>query len=56
MGLITPSDVLKKISDINYKKVGLNNYEGFIRQIFGWREFIRYLNFTHYNEFHKNNF
>ena len=56
MGLITPFDILKKISDLSYEKVGLNNYEGFVRQIFGWREFIRYLNVKHYEDFHQNNF
>ena len=56
MGIITPKDVLDKLNSITYKKVGINNYEGFIRQVIGWREFIRYLNIQYYNDFHKRNF
>ncbi len=56
MGIITPQDVLDKLNSITYKKVGINNYEGFIRQVFGWREFMRYLNIQYYNDFHKRNF
>ena len=40
LGLITPQeiiDVIKKYHD----KIKINSYEGFIRQIIGWREFIR---------------
>ena len=42
IGLITPQDVVDKV--LNYTKeneVPLNSVEGFIRQIIGWREFIR---------------
>ncbi len=42
IGLITPEQVLSavlKYSSLN--NIGLNNTEGFIRQIIGWREFIR---------------
>lgn len=37
-GLLTPCDVLEAISKAN---VPLNSMEGFIRQLIGWREFIR---------------
>ncbi len=42
IGLITPEQVLSsvlKYSSLN--TIGINNIEGFIRQIIGWREFIR---------------
>ena len=41
IGLITPADILNKIRKL--KNVPLNSYEGFIRQIIGWREFMRCL-------------
>ena len=56
MGLLTPKDVLDRLTLISYSKVGINNYEGFIRQIFGWREFMRYLNIHYYKDFNKGNF
>jgi deoxyribodipyrimidine photolyase-related protein len=42
VGLLTPKQVIDKVlafADIN--EVPLNSLEGFIRQIIGWREFIR---------------
>ena len=42
LGLITPKDIIIKV--INYTKnnqIPMNSVEGFIRQIIGWREFIR---------------
>lgn len=44
MGLITPNDVVEKSLDFyNDKKndVPINSVEGFIRQVIGWREFLR---------------
>jgi deoxyribodipyrimidine photolyase-related protein len=41
-GLLTPEIVLEKTMAISVKKkIPLNSLEGFIRQIMGWREFIR---------------
>ena len=41
-GLLTPSDVLNQAMIISKKKnIPLNSLEGFIRQIIGWREYIR---------------
>ena len=41
-GLITPDDVLK--SALKYKaKVPIQAFEGFIRQVIGWREYQRYI-------------
>ena len=46
IGLITPKDVIEKTIKHYQKyknKIGINNYEGFIRQIIGWREYMRML-------------
>lgn len=50
IGLITPQDVLSIITNYHNKhnhnstaKIGIANYEGFIRQIIGWREYQRYI-------------
>lgn len=42
VGLLTPNQVIEET--INYSKehqIPLNNIEGFIRQVLGWREFVR---------------
>ena len=39
IGLITPKDILSKLMKI--KDININSYEGYIRQIIGWREFMR---------------
>ena len=42
MGLLTPDEIIQKA--VNFSKqesVPLNSLEGFIRQMIGWREFIR---------------
>lgn len=45
-GLLTPEEVMAKVLDA-YKQQGrnlpLNSVEGFLRQILGWREFIRFI-------------
>ncbi len=42
IGLLNPKTVLTKI--LKYKnKVPLNSFEGFVRQLIGWREYMRYL-------------
>ena len=46
IGLITPQQVVDIVSSY-YKAhqaaIGITNYEGFIRQIIGWREYQRYI-------------
>ena len=46
IGLITPLEILEKIKKIQ-NKIKINSLEGYIRQIIGWREFMRgiYQNF-----------
>ena len=44
LGLITPDEVLKKCISYYHQHLGpesLNSLEGFVRQILGWREFVR---------------
>lgn len=42
IGLITPQQIITKvIAAWEKKKIPLNSAEGFLRQIIGWREFIR---------------
>jgi len=38
IGFITPKEVIEKVKDVD---VPLNAKEGFIRQVLGWREFVR---------------
>jgi len=40
LGLITPVEILEKVKKIE-KKVRINSLEGYVRQIIGWREFMR---------------
>ena len=56
MGLISPEDIVNEIKNIDHNIPGLNNLEGFTRQITGWREFIRFMNYQNYDQFHQKNF
>lgn len=52
-GLLTPKEVLIRVLDFHHKKpIPLPSLEGFIRQIIGWREFIRgiYQNYSEVQE------
>ena len=46
MGLITPRELIFKLKKIE-SKIPINSFEGYVRQIIGWREFMRgiYQNF-----------
>ncbi len=42
IGLLTPNKIIEKVLERNTKNpIKLNSLEGFIRQVIGWREFIR---------------
>jgi len=46
IGLITPQQVVDIVTGYykaHTKEIGVANYEGFIRQIIGWREYQRYI-------------
>ena len=51
-GLLDPLDTIKKAESFYFKKnINLNSVEGFIRQILGWREYVRgiyWLNMPNY--------
>ncbi len=55
IGLITPMEILEKIKKIE-NKIKINSLEGYVRQVIGWREFMRgiYQNFD--EEMEKKNF
>ena len=55
IGLITPQELLIKLKKYE-NKVNLNSYEGFVRQIIGWREFIRGTYQQYENTFINNNY
>lgn len=41
-GLITPESVIRRVLEFSdYNAVPINSVEGFIRQVIGWREYIR---------------
>ena len=45
IGLLTPLYVLKEVVSFykkNSSKIKINNFEGFVRQLIGWREYMRY--------------
>jgi len=53
LGLLTPVEVIERaIQEFEKKKAPIESVEGFVRQILGWREFIRgiYRNFSEVQE------
>ncbi len=58
IGLLEPLKVVKKIEELynSHKSIGLNNIEGFIRQVLGWREYSRFLYVYFYDKMKNGNF
>ena len=51
IGLLNPDYVVDEVTKYHKKhKIKMNNYEGFIRQILGWREYQRYCYLYAYEE------
>lgn len=53
IGLLDPKEIVHDMEEYykkNKSKIGINNYEGFIRQIIGWREYQRYCYTFYYKE------
>ncbi len=58
IGLLDPKKILKITLDFcktKGKRISINNIEGFIRQIIGWREYMRYLYVFRNDEMIKSN-
>ena len=57
LGLITPEIVIQKILDFHKKNnIKINSLEGYIRQIIGWREFMRGVYQCYSDEMENRNF
>ena len=59
IGLLSPYLIIKEVCKAYHdkrRKIKINNYEGFIRQIIGWREYQRYLYEYAYKQMISNNF
>ncbi len=55
LGLITPDEIIDKLKKIE-NKVPMNSLEGYIRQIIGWREFMRGIYQNYDQRLEKTNF
>ena len=42
IGILTPLDIIKKLNKLK-NNISLNSYEGFLRQIIGWREYMHFI-------------
>ena len=57
LGLITPEFIIKKVLEFHKsKKIRLNSLEGYIRQVIGWREFMRGIYQSYSREMETGNF
>ena len=57
LGLLTPDFIISKTLDFHKKnKIRLNSLEGYIRQVIGWREFMRGVYQKYSSDMEKGNF
>ena len=57
LGLITPEFIIQKVLDFHKKNnIRLNSLEGYIRQVIGWREFMRGIYQSYSHEMESRNF
>ncbi len=57
LGLITPEFIIKKVLEFHKKhKIRLNSLEGYVRQVIGWREFMRGIYQSYSEEMENKNF
>ena len=59
IGLLTPQEVVDETIEYyekNKKEVKINNFEGFIRQVIGWREYERMLYQLNYDDLVNSNY
>ncbi len=54
IGLISPNQIIEEVMKVK-GKYGMNNIEGFLRQIIGWREYQRYCYLHYYDQMTKAN-
>jgi deoxyribodipyrimidine photolyase-related protein len=55
IGLLTDQDILDAILPLK-SKIPMNSYEGYIRQVIGWKQSMRYLYEFHFDKFNGTNF
>ena len=55
LGLLTPEIIIERIKKVE-NKIKINSYEGYVRQIIGWREFIRGIYQNYDDKLENNNF
>ena len=55
LGLLTPAEIIKKVMD-RADEIPLQSLEGFVRQVIGWREFVRGIYRTFSDEQDSHNF
>jgi deoxyribodipyrimidine photolyase-related protein len=55
IGLLTDKDILDKILPLE-NKIPMNSFEGYIRQLIGWKQSMRYLYEFHFDKFDNTNY
>jgi deoxyribodipyrimidine photolyase-related protein len=55
IGLLTDKDILDKVLPLK-SHIPINSFEGYIRQVIGWKQSMRYLYEFHFDKFNGTNF